>query len=174
MPPLAACDKWRRLGRRPRLAPVTKTPGTPTAWACLCRLLLAMLNCVAGGGRRLACPGMPGRACCRLLPVILKCVAGGGRRWARPVVLGRAWRRLLPGIHEGVSGGGRCIAQTRRSLSVQSLSVRSLVSIRFRYFRAYRGMLGRACCRLPTAMLKCSVGRRALACVFGHCVRKGA
>ncbi|KAL0444526.1 UNVERIFIED_CONTAM: hypothetical protein Slati_2175300 [Sesamum latifolium] len=39
--------------------------------------------------------------------------------------------------------------------------------------RAYRGMLGRACCRLPTATLRCVVGRRALACAPGHCVRNG-
>ncbi|KAL2250225.1 UNVERIFIED_CONTAM: hypothetical protein Sindi_2496200 [Sesamum indicum] len=34
---------------------------------------------------------------------------------------------------------------------------------------AYWGILGRACCRSPTAMLKCVVGRQALACVLGHC-----
>lgn len=39
--------------------------------------------------------------------------------------------------------------------------------------RAYRGMLGRACCRSPTAALECDVGRRASACAFGHCVRNG-
>ncbi|KAL2247854.1 UNVERIFIED_CONTAM: hypothetical protein Sindi_2268800, partial [Sesamum indicum] len=39
--------------------------------------------------------------------------------------------------------------------------------------RAYRGMLGRACCRSPAATLECVVGRRALACLLGHCVRNG-
>ncbi|KAL0315115.1 UNVERIFIED_CONTAM: hypothetical protein Scaly_2890300 [Sesamum calycinum] len=39
--------------------------------------------------------------------------------------------------------------------------------------RAYRGMLGRACCRSPTAALECVVGRHASACAFGHCVRNG-
>ncbi|KAL0287775.1 UNVERIFIED_CONTAM: hypothetical protein Sangu_2679400 [Sesamum angustifolium] len=34
-------------------------------------------------------------------------------------------------------------------------------------------MLGRACCRSPTAALECDVGRRASACAFGHCVRNG-
>ncbi|KAL2225331.1 UNVERIFIED_CONTAM: hypothetical protein Sindi_3119900 [Sesamum indicum] len=35
------------------------------------------------------------------------------------------------------------------------------------------GMLGRACCRSPAATLECVVGRRALACLLGHCVRNG-
>ncbi|KAL2225062.1 UNVERIFIED_CONTAM: hypothetical protein Sindi_3136400, partial [Sesamum indicum] len=34
-------------------------------------------------------------------------------------------------------------------------------------------MLGRACCRSPAATLECVVGRRALACLLGHCVRNG-
>ncbi|KAL0446230.1 UNVERIFIED_CONTAM: hypothetical protein Slati_1750900 [Sesamum latifolium] len=63
-----------------------------------------------------------------------------------------------------------CTTKTVRSLRLCSLG--SQISF-VPNLRAYRGMLGRACCRLPTATLRCVVGRRALACAPGHCVRNG-
>ncbi|KAL2246338.1 UNVERIFIED_CONTAM: hypothetical protein Sindi_2902000 [Sesamum indicum] len=63
----------------------------------------------------------------------------------------------------------------RTGKSVRSLGLCSSVpnSCFFPNLRAYRGMLGHACCRSPAATLECVVGRRALACVLGHCVRNG-
>ncbi|KAL0288928.1 UNVERIFIED_CONTAM: hypothetical protein Sradi_7085600 [Sesamum radiatum] len=85
--------------------------------------------------------------------------------WVRLLVARclRKWRRQARPTAAGTAGPVRSLRLC--CLGSQISFVPNL--------RAYRGMLGRACCRSPTAALECVVGRRASACAFGHCVRNG-
>ncbi|KAL0386222.1 UNVERIFIED_CONTAM: hypothetical protein Sradi_3016500 [Sesamum radiatum] len=126
--------------------------GTHTAWACTSPSVARDPKTVACGWRTSAKPGMQGSR------------SGLGYAWVRLLVARclRKWRRG--------AADTACTTKSVRSLRLCSLGAQiSFVP----NLRAYRGMLGRACCRPPTAMLKCVVGRRALACASGHCVRNG-
>ncbi|KAL2237608.1 UNVERIFIED_CONTAM: hypothetical protein Sindi_0952500 [Sesamum indicum] len=141
---------WRRQGR-PATActPDRRLPVAPTQGGCgrRRRLLPATPRSVARGWRSVGNPGMQGSR-----------TGAGVCFWVRLLVARRLrkWRR-------------------RTGKSVRSLGFCSSVpnSCFVPNLRAYRGMLGRACCRSPAATLECVVGRRALACLLGHCVRNG-
>ncbi|KAL2225533.1 UNVERIFIED_CONTAM: hypothetical protein Sindi_3128200 [Sesamum indicum] len=118
-----------------------------------------------------------------------------GRVWSSsssvardPRSVARGWRSVgNPGMQGSRTGAGVCFWvrllvarrlrkwRRRTGKSVRSLGFCSSVpnSCFVPNLRAYRGMLGRACCRSPAATLECVVGRRALACLLGHCVRNG-
>ncbi|KAL2225002.1 UNVERIFIED_CONTAM: hypothetical protein Sindi_3144600 [Sesamum indicum] len=101
-----------------------------------------------------------------------------------PRSVARGWRSVgNPGMQGSRTGAGVCFWvrllvarrlrkwRRRTGKSVRSLGFCSSVpnSCFVPNLRAYRGMLGRACCRSPAATLECVVGRRALACLLGHC-----
>ncbi|KAL2225671.1 UNVERIFIED_CONTAM: hypothetical protein Sindi_3125600 [Sesamum indicum] len=131
------------------LHPDRRLPVAPTQGGCgrRRRLLPATPRSVARGWRSVGNPGMQGSR-----------TGAGVCFWVRLLVARRLrkWRR-------------------RTGKSVRSLGFCSSVpnSCFVPNLRAYRGMLGRACCRSPAATLECVVGRRALACLLGHCVRNG-
>ena len=109
--------------------------------------------------------GFDGRGC---LSPLVACDAEISSLWWAKCRQSRFWVRLLV---------ARRLRKWRRRTgkSVRSLGFCSSVpnSCFVPNLRAYRGMLGRACCRSPAATLECVVGRRALACLLGHCVRNG-